>query len=133
MGEAMIVAGIGCRRGTAAETILATLDAALAAASLSRGALAALATGALKAEEAGVKEAANRLGLPLRIADDAALAAAEPRLLTRSEASHGATGSGSLCEAAALAAAGEGASLLAPRFIREGVTVALARMSGDHP
>lgn len=129
----MIVAGIGCRRGASAEAVLAALDAALVAAGLSREAVSSLATGALKAEEPGLRAAAEQLGLPLVVVEEAALAAVEQHLLTWSDASRRATGSGSLSEAAALAAAGPASRLVAPRFIHEGVTVAFARIHGDIP
>jgi cobalt-precorrin 5A hydrolase len=119
VGEAMTVAGIGCRRGTSAEEILAAVAAA-------RGlhALDALATIPAKRDEPGIAEAARRLGLPLVIADPAGT---EDRLATRSAASLAATGTGSACEAAALAAAGPDARLLAPRHVAGRVTVAIAR------
>lgn len=129
----MIVAGIGCRRGASAEAVLAALDAALCAAGLSREAVSSLATGAPKAEEPGLRAAAERLGLPLVVVKEAALTAVEQHLLTSSAASRRATGSGSLSEAAALAAAGPASRLAAPRFIREGVTIAFARIHGDTP
>jgi cobalt-precorrin 5A hydrolase len=119
MGEAVTVMGIGCRRGTSAEDILAAVATA-------RGshALDALAILAAKNDEPGIAEAARRLGLPLVVADPAGT---EDRLATRSAASLAATGTGSACEAAALAAAGPGARLLAHRHVEGRVTVAIAR------
>ena len=128
----MLIAGIGCRRDVPADDILAALDATLAACSLDRHALAALATGFTKADEPGLKQAATRLGLPLSVFGAEELTAMESRLLTHSEQSFTATGSSSLSEAAALAAAGPGAHLLGPRFIHGGVTIALA-ICGDNP
>ncbi len=128
----MLIAGIGCRRHVAADDILAALDAALAVHGIERHTLAALATGFTKADEPGLKQAATRLGLPLSVSGAEELTAVESRLLTRSEQSFTATGSGSLSEAAALAAAGPGAHLLGHRFIHGGVTIALA-ICGDNP
>lgn len=127
----MLIAGIGCRRHVAADDILAALDAALAAHGIERHALTALATGFTKADEPGLKQASIRLGLPLSVSGAEELTAVESHLLTRSEQSFTATGSGSLSEAAALAAAGQGARLLAARFIHGGVTIALA-ICGDN-
>lgn len=129
----MIVAGIGCRRETAASDILAALDAALSHHALSRTVLTALATGPAKAGEPGLAEAASRLSLPLEIAGETALAEAAPRLVTRSARSLAATGSESLSEAAALAVAGPESRLLGSRFTRKGVAVAFAALPGDHP
>lgn len=126
-----LIAGIGCRKGTSAGAIIAALNAALANAGHGRDGIRFLATGALKAGEAGLVTAAGQLGLALRIADAEALASVEPRLATHSPASAATTGSGSLCEAAALALAGPDGHLLAPRFIHEGVTIAFATTTGD--
>lgn len=118
----MTVAGIGCRRGATAEEVLAAVAAALAAHGLAR--LDALAALGPKRGEAGIAEAAARLGLPLLIAEPAG----EVRgMMTRSAASLAATGTGSASEAAALAAAGPGARLLGPRLVLGPVTCALAR------
>ncbi len=66
-----LIVGIGCRRGTAAETIVAAVQAALAAAGCPLDRVRLLATAELKADEAGLREAARRLHVPLRwIADE---------------------------------------------------------------
>jgi cobalt-precorrin 5A hydrolase len=62
----------------------------------------------------------------LVVVEQAALEAAAPHTLTVSQVSLTYAGSPSLCEAAALAAAGETALLAAPRFVRDGVTCAIA-------
>lgn len=125
----MIVAGIGCRRGVTANTIIAAFESACSAAALEKAAVTALATGFSKADEPGLKEAAVQLHLPLLVCATDELTAVADRLLSFSAKSLAATGSGSLSEASALAAAGTGARLVAPRFIIEGVTVAFA--TGD--
>lgn len=127
----MIISGIGCRRGTAAETILAALEQACAAASLGHGRIGALATGFIKAEEPGLRQAATMLHLPLIICTAKELSDVESHLFTESVKSRAVTGSGSLSEAAALAAAGVGGRLVLPRFVIEGVTIAFA--TGDIP
>lgn len=111
----MMVAGLGCRRGASATDVLAALQAALEAVGRERAALAALATSAPKAREAGLRKAAATLGLELHALPEAALRAAAPRCLTRSARALAATGLPSLAEAAALAGAGEGSLLLGPR------------------
>ena len=131
MGEAVIAAGIGCRRGVSARDVLAALDAALRQANLTRQRIAQLATGELKMQEAGLSEAAAVLGKPLLYITEQDLAGVSDRLRTTSPVSLAVTGSGSLCEASALAAAGPGSHLVLPRFILAGVTIALA--TGDYP
>lgn len=122
----MIVAGVGCRRGTASQDVLATITEALAAAGRPGTAPALLATNGAKSVEPGLQAAAATLGVRLEVPAQAALQAAAPRCLTRSAASLAATGLPSLAEAAALAAAGPGAILLGPRLAARGVTCALA-------
>ncbi|MGK9053448.1 cobalamin biosynthesis protein [Neorhizobium petrolearium] len=123
----MIVAGLGCRKGTPAESILSALEAACAAAGISRESVTALATGEIKRHEAGIIELAGKLGLPLHVLDDAMLKQAEGRTKTVSQHSLAQTATPSLSEAAALALAGEEAELIAPRLIADGATCALAR------
>ena len=121
---AMTVAGIGCRAGSAAEAILlAVREAARRGGSTPT----LLAAPSFKAAEPGLRDAAFRLGLELRFVERAALEEAQARCVTRSEAARRATGLASVAEAAALAAAGPGATLLLPRLAQGGVTCALAR------
>ena len=120
LGEAVIVAGIGCRSGVEAAEVLAAIAAACAAHAVA--ALDGLATVPAKRDEPGLAETARRLGLPLLVVAPAG----DARLLTRSQASRAATGSASASEAAALAAAGPGARLLGPRLAVGRVTCAIA-------
>ena len=119
----MIVAGIGCRRGSGAAAILALLDAAEAEAGQRA---AALAAPAFKSEEPGLIAAAGQRALPLLAIDAAAMAAAQSRCITNSAAAARNVGLSSVAEAAALAAAGPNATLLLPRRAAGGVTCALA-------
>ena len=118
----MIVAGIGCRSGCGAAEIVALVRAA--------GQPDLLAAPAFKAHEAGLREAAATLGLALALVPDAALAAAQPRCLTRSAAAMRATGHASIAEAAALV---HGGSLLGPRIASANATCALAMAPGAAP
>ncbi|WP_240782544.1 cobalamin biosynthesis protein [Roseococcus sp. SYP-B2431] len=120
-----LVAGIGCRRGATAEDVLAAIDAAMAATGRARQALACLATIPQKAEEAGIAAAARQLGIGLTIVDNAADFAGP----TESRCSRATTGLGSVAESAALAAAGSGAHLLAPRSSTSRATCALAEIA----
>lgn len=123
----MIVAGIGSRKGTSEREVLEAINAALAAQSLDPSALSALATGGVKRAEKAIGDAAQRLGLPLHVIEDAALQSTADRCLTVSERSLAWSGAPSLSEAAALAAAGDGARLLGPRLVHGSVTCALAQ------
>ena len=117
--------GVGCRKGASAEAIVAIVREATG--SLPAGALAAgLFTVADKRDEAGLTEAARRLGLPLTFLDRAVLAlvAGDARSCSRRvEEIFGLPG---IAETAALAGAGQGAVLLVPRLASTCVTCAIA-------
>ncbi len=122
----MIVAGIGCRKGVAASEVVAAVEASLAQSGLVPGRLSALSTARLKQSEAAIFAAAEKLGLPVIVVDDAALAAASSGTISHSALSQKAAGTPSVSEAAALAAAGAGARLLGPRTVTGPVTCAIA-------
>lgn len=126
----MIVAGIGCRKGSSATAVLDAISHALTLHGLQPEALDRLASGEIKRDEPGIQTAARDLSLPLDIVNDDALGAVKHRCLTHSPKSIEATNAPSLSEAAALAAAGQSAELLGPRIARHGVTCALARSEG---
>lgn len=122
----MIVAGVGCRRGTSAPAIEAAIRAALAQAGMAADALDAIATIAAKHDEAGVAAAAASLGVNVVLIPDAELEAVSGRTETKSERVRAAMGVPSVAEAAALAAAGPTARLLGPRLALGAATCALA-------
>jgi cobalt-precorrin 5A hydrolase len=122
----MIVAGIGCRRGTPAAAIAAVIDAVLARAGLAKDALGAIATPSAKGGEAGIAAAASTLGVPLILVPPHDLEAAGHRTLTRSERIVALMGVPSVAEAAALAAGGAKARLLVSRIVIGPATCALA-------
>jgi cobalt-precorrin 5A hydrolase len=130
MGEAMIVAGVGCRRGTAAVQIEAAIAAALAGAGLGLTAVRLIATSAAKADEPGIAAAASSIGVPLVLVAQDDLVAAGARAVTRSERVLALTGLSSVAEAAALAAGGPAARLIAPRIAVGPATCALADSGG---
>ena len=72
----MIVAGIGCRKGTTAAQVAAAVAAALERAGLTTKALSAMATPAAKGGEPGITSAARALRIPLVLVPQAALEAA---------------------------------------------------------
>jgi cobalt-precorrin 5A hydrolase len=130
MGKAVIVAGIGCRRGASAAAIAAAIDAALARARLGKDAVGMIAAPATKGEEPGIAATASALGLPLVLVPRSDLETASSRTVTRSERVNALTGVPSIAEAAALAAAGPSARLLVPRIATGPATCALAETGG---
>jgi cobalt-precorrin 5A hydrolase len=126
LDQAVIVAGIGCRRGAPVPDIEAAIRAALARANIATDALDAIATIAAKRGEAGIAAAAKKLGVSVVLVAEADLLAAGHRTQTRSERVFALTGVPSVAEAAALAAAGPSARLISPRLVMGSATCALA-------
>lgn len=106
----MIVAGIGCRAEVRAESLESALSLAAEGRAPDR-----IATVDARAGLLVLRDFADRLGVELVAVPGRDLAA--QTTLTRSEASLKAHGIGSVAEAAALAAAGPGATLLGPRVV----------------
>ncbi|WP_113912758.1 cobalamin biosynthesis protein [Roseovarius dicentrarchi] len=120
----MIVAGFGFRTGADAASLRAALAACGAAPDL-------LATAAGKENSAGLRGLAGELGVPIHAVPPALLKAQET--CTHSPASQAAHGTGSVAEAAALAAAGHGARLIAARQISPDRMATCAMAEGDGP
>ncbi|WP_199260410.1 cobalamin biosynthesis protein [Paracoccus binzhouensis] len=116
----MRVAGIGFRQAAS----LASLADALARA----GSADALATSPAKADAPVIRALAARTGLPLIAVEVAGIATPtrSPRILAR-------LGTGSLAEAAALAALGPGARIVAPRVLSQDGMATAAIAEGDPP
>jgi cobalt-precorrin 5A hydrolase len=125
MGEAMMIAGVGCRRGTSAAAIEAAIAAALARAGLASQRLDVLATAAFKGDEPGIAAAAAARGVPLIYVAQADLERAGGHA-THSRRVARLIGVGSVAEAAALAAGGPAARLVVPRIAIGPATCALA-------
>lgn len=123
----MIVAGIGCQKGSSERQVMSAVSQALAQHGMTIMDLSALATGEIKRDEKVISDAARHYGVPLLVVDDRALKIAADGCLTNSAVSMDHAGVASLCEAAAIAAAGTGAHLLGPRLVLDGVTCAIAR------
>jgi cobalt-precorrin 5A hydrolase len=126
LGEAMIVAGVGCRKAISAAQVESAIDAALLHSRLAGRKISLIAVPAVKGTEAGIVAAAAARGVLLVLIAQDALEAADARTLTRSARSMDTLNVHSVAEAAALAAAGPGARLLAPRIAVGPVTCALA-------
>jgi cobalt-precorrin 5A hydrolase len=125
--QAMIVAGLGCRRLCPAGEIV---DLVRAAESRTGRVVDVLAAPAFKDEEPGLQAAAHSLGLRLVFIDQAALDDVQDRCPTPSQAAHKAIGLASVAEACALACAGPAGILLLPKIASARATCALA---GDLP
>ena len=102
LGEAMIVAGIGCRRGASATEIEAAIAAAVAQAGFAPAAIDAVATSAAKRDETGIAAAASALGVRLVLVPQRELETAGSRVVTRSQRVAALAGVPSLAEAAAI-------------------------------
>lgn len=121
-------AGVGCRRGVGAEEIVTALEATFQASGLEIKALADMASVSAKEDEAGLLEAARRLGVPVRFFSPEELADAPVLTPSAMAAQLFGVDSISVCEGAALlAAGGDEATLLVPKERHEArVTVAVA-------
>lgn len=122
----MKVAGLGFKK----DVTLASLREALAAAGGPDG-LAAVATVSDKADTEALKLLASECGLPIKVVPAKMLAgiatATQSQLITET------FGTGSVAEAAALAAAGPGARLVATRAVSQDRTATAAIAEGDGP
>ena len=122
----MIVAGIGCGRGTLSEDIVSLILTVLASFGIAREKLDAIATEASKADELGIADAAQSLSVPLVRCSLADLDGAADRVVTRSSRVQALKGVPSIAEASALVAAGCNARLLGARVAANKVTCAIA-------
>jgi cobalt-precorrin 5A hydrolase len=129
--EAMIVAGIGCKRGTLSEDIVSFVHSVLATLGIARENLDAIATEASKAEECGIADAARSLAVPLIRCSLADLDRVADKIVTRSPRVRALKGVPSIAEASALVAAGRNARLLGARVATAKVTCAIAISEGS--
>lgn len=120
------VLGVGCARGTEPAELETLVRDMLAEADVAPGAIAALATLDLKADEPAVNALAAALDLPLRLFTAAELEAMTPRLANPSEIVFAEVGTHGVSEAAALATAG-GTELAVEKRKSANATCALAR------
>jgi cobalt-precorrin 5A hydrolase len=132
LGQAVIVAGIGCRKGASAAEIDAALDTALERAGRPLARIDLMATSAKKGDEAGIAAVAAARGLRLTLVAQPDLETASARGATWSARVLALAGVPSVAEAAALAACGPKARLILPRIVVGPVTCALAE-GGDAP
>lgn len=120
-----LIAGVGCRRGTPCEDILAAIDDACHTIGWLSARLNLLASTTVKADEIGIQEAAQTLGCEVKYFDNAHLTKMiEKYGLERSEFVEKTIGVGNVCEAAALSCV-ENGSIALPKRKYEKVTVSL--------
>jgi cobalt-precorrin 5A hydrolase len=124
--QTMIVAGVGCRKGVQPGEIRAVIFTALERAGIAVPELGAIATISTKSRERGIEVAASVMRVPLVLLPPADLLAVSMRVATRSERTKALAGVPSVAEAAALAAGGATARLIAPRIVVGPATCALA-------
>ena len=127
----MIVAGIGCGRGTSAEDIVSLIAVALSNFGIAQESLTAIATESAKADERGVAGAARSLSIPVLRCPVAELGRVADQVLTRSLRVQEIKGVPSIAEASALVAAGPNARLLGARVAANRVTCAIAVGEGS--
>lgn len=122
-----LIVGLGCRRGVAEAAVLAAVQESLNQAGVSLAEVRLLASVDVKREEAGLVAAAATLGLPLRFLSSAEIRNCA-RPVTESAAARRHLDLPAVAEPAALLA-GRRTTLLLPRLVHKGVTVAIARES----
>lgn len=127
----IVTIGIGCKRDAAPDAVLELVHATLAEAGLSPGAIACIATIDRKKDEAAIDRIAAQLGVPVRFFPADALAA-ETRIMRPSKDVAAMVETESVAEAAALLAAGPGATLIVPKRKSAHATCAIA-VTGDMP
>ena len=125
----MIAFGLGCRRGAAKDAILEIVRRALSRTGTDDEEIALFSVED-KRDETGLIEAAADLHMPLSFLPRAALRDVETLIVTPSHHAEAVLGLASVSEAAALAGAGRGATLILPRVTGDGVTCAVARGGG---
>lgn len=118
---ASLVVGVGCSSDAGPCEVAELLESALAGAGLARESVALVAT----IDRRRVHPAVVALGLPVR--DFSAAELAEVRVPHPSASVAASVGTPSVAEAAALLAAGRGATLAVPKHKSAGATVAIAR------
>jgi cobalt-precorrin 5A hydrolase len=129
--KTMIVAGIGCKRGTSSEEIVSLISAVLATHDIARDKLDAIATETLKADEAGIAGAAQQLSVPLVRCPLPDLDGMADKIMTHSARVRAIKGVPSIAEASALLAAGHNARLLGARVVAANATCAIAIGEGS--
>ncbi|MBR1673232.1 MAG: cobalt-precorrin 5A hydrolase [Fretibacterium sp.] len=122
----VLTLGVGCKRGTAPDAMMAAAADFLSGAGVSPLSLRAVASINLKADEPAIIALAERCAAPYLTFSAEALQAV-PGRFSASERVRKVTGVDNVCERAAVLAAGENAVLLRSKARYPGMTFALAR------
>ncbi len=120
-----IIVGLGCRKDTAADKLVTAICDALHRVNLAPEHVRLLATAEIKQHEPGLREAAERLGLPLRIISNDEIGNC-PKHFQETPAARRNVDLPAVAEPAALLA-GRRTSLLLHKTKYEGITVAIAK------
>ena len=121
------VLGLGCARGCAVAEMWDLVEDVLAEANIAPGAVAAVASLDLKADEPAVIEVAARLGVPFRLFTAAELESEAGRLVNPSDVVFTEVGCHGVAEGAALAAVGPAGKLVIPKEKSRNATCAVVR------
>lgn len=121
--------GVGCARNCPPEELAGLVAKVMAESGIAAGAVKAVFTIELKADEPAILDLATGLDLPLRLFDAAELEAEAGRLATPSDVVFAEVGCHGVAEGAALAGAGPEATLWIPKRKTANATVALALAS----
>jgi cobalt-precorrin 5A hydrolase/precorrin-3B C17-methyltransferase len=119
--------GVGCARNCDPEDLWTLVQTTLAEANIAPGAIAAVGTIDLKADEPAILSLASRLGVPLRLFTAAELEAETGRTENPSEVVLAEVGSHGVSENAALCLGGANGSLTVPKRKTRNATCAIAR------
>ncbi|MGS4946212.1 precorrin-3B C(17)-methyltransferase [Meridianimarinicoccus sp. RP-17] len=119
--------GVGCARGCPPDELAALVAGTLAEAGIAPGALAAVGSLDLKADEGAVTALAASLGVPLRLFTAAQLETQAGRLETPSDVVFAEVGCHGVSEGAALALAGDDGALVVAKRKTANATCAVAR------
>ena len=121
-----VMVGAGCIRDCAPEELTELVMRELESADINQAAIAGVFSIDLKADEPALHALAAALDVPFRVYDARQLAAQAPNLANPSETVEREVGTPGVAEAAALAAAGEGGTLIHPKVKSTNATMALA-------
>ena len=122
---AVLVAGLGCKRGVPVDELRNALNTTFQDADLSLESLAQLATVDLKADEPSLRELAVELNVPLKIIRSADLKKLEPASFSPS-AAHEKFDLPGVAEPCAVLAAGANGEIIVPKRAFKSCTVAVA-------
>ncbi|MCF6444917.1 precorrin-3B C(17)-methyltransferase [Nereida sp. MMG025] len=118
--------GVGCARNCPADELSELVANSMAEARIIPHAIASVNTLTLKADEPAIIALANTFGVPMRVFDAQVLEAETPRLQTPSDVVFAEVGTHGVSEAAALAQAGDAASLHVAKRKTANATCAIA-------